>query len=168
MMATIINRELMKRQPPADGQLQPPEYNQLMIKDQNDFGERFERLRGKMSYQDLSNAIFLKTGVRITAQAMNKWVKQGGGITPDNARIISQFFNVKPGWLIFGEGAGPGEHIDDLIRDLPETDNYQTLDFIEYKVERATQFMTAEKLARYMNMIDKIRSDLDKRKKTGQ
>jgi len=133
-----------------------------MIENQGDFAERFEKLRGKQTYQELSDAIFQRFNVRITPQAMNKWAKQSGGITPDNARIIAEYFDVTPGWLLFGESAAA--KIEDLVRDLPGDGAQQALDFLEYKTERASEFMAAEKLARYMSMIERIRADLHKRK----
>ena len=135
-----------------------------MVENQGDFGERFELLRAGRSYQELSDAIFERHQIRITPQAMHKWVKHGGGITPDNARIVADFFKVAPGWLLFGEGERPEAHVEDAIRDLPDDRCQQTLDFIEYQIQRSVPHMAAEKLSSYSTMISKIRADLERRK----
>lgn len=135
-----------------------------MVEKQGDFGTRFEELRDGMSYQDLSDAIFARAEVRITPQAMHKWVKQGGGITPDNARVVAEYFGVSPGWLLFGEGPEPQPRIRHILEDLPPENSQQSLDFIEYQLGRAGKFIAAEKMAHYMTMIEGIRQDLAKRK----
>ena len=163
-MAPIINPQLIERQPPDDGHPFPAAYTQLMVEKQSDFGSRFEELRGDMSYNDLSAAILERFGARITAQAMHKWVKQGGGITPENARIVADYFGVNPGWLLFGEGPAPEPRIRHILEDLPPEHSQQSLDFIEYQLSRAGKFIAAEKMASYMTMIESIRQDLAKRK----
>ena len=135
-----------------------------MIEKQGDFGARFEELRDGMSYNDLSAAIFERFGVRITAQAMHKWVKQGGGITPDNARVVAEYFGVSPGWLLFGEGPEPKPSIDKIFYEMPVDMAQQTLDFSEFNLNKCKKFIAAEKMASYMTMIDGIRRDLVKRK----
>lgn len=139
-------------------------YTQEMVENQGDFGERFEKLRLGRSYQDLSDAIFESTKIRITPQAMHKWVKQGGGITADNARVVADSFEVSPGWLLFGEGEAPAPKLGDVVLDLPGDKPQQTLDFIEYQIQAGSKFIASEKLASYMTMIDRIRKDLKKRR----
>lgn len=163
-MVTIINPQLTRSQPPVGGQSTGSPYTCYMVENQDNFGERFEKLRDGQSYQDLSDAIFDRTKVRISPQAMNKWVKQGGGITESNARIVAEHFGVNPGWLMFGEGPAPEPRIRHILQDLPVENAQQSLDFIEYQIQKAGKFIAAEKLPSYTKMIESIRKDLEKRK----
>lgn len=140
-------------------------YNQPMVEESGTFAERFEKLRGALSYGRLSELIEERTGHRISGQAMHKWVKADGGITLENARVIAEFFGVTPAWLLFGEGPGP-QHPDlaDIIRGLPDDNPQQVLDFISYKIERAEGVIATDKMADYMKMIEGIRADMDRRK----
>ena len=95
---------------------------------------------------------------------MHKWVKQGGGITPDNARVVAEYFGVSPGWLLFGEGDAPEPRMRNALFEMPAENAQQSLDFIEYQLSRSGKFIAAEKMARYMTMIDDFRQDLAKRK----
>lgn len=138
----------------------PPEYNQPMVENEGSFADRFERLRGDTSYEKLSDAIALKCGVRISAQGMHKWVKQGGGITLENAKVVSEYFGVSPSWLLFGEGKPSA--IEEVIAQLPDDNPQQTIDFIEYKLQRSEHLIASEKLAHYMKMIEDFRQDIAK------
>jgi len=145
-----------------DGRDKIHPYNQLMVEKVETFASRFERLRGDRSYQALSHAIFAKTEIRITPQAMHKWVATDGGITPENLKIVAGFFGVTRGWLLFGEGPGPDQKPDltELLRALPENHPQQIIDFIEYKFERAENLIASDRLSDYMKMLESIRTDL--------
>lgn len=131
------------------------------------FAARFDALRGDRSYQDISDGIEKRFGVRITPQAMNKWVK-GGGIKPDNARVLADFFDVTPGWLLFGESPAKRQlDVKDAVLELPGDQSQQTIDFIEYQLHRAAPMIARDKMAKYMTMIDGIRKDLSKKQRDG-
>lgn len=136
-------------------------YNQLMVEKIETFAERFERLRGNTSYEALATGIELKTKVRISPQALHKWVK-GGGVAVENIRAVANYFGVSPGWLLFGEGAGPDatEHLESALQDLPQESQQQVLDFITYKIERAEGLLANDKLARHMALIESFKRDL--------
>lgn len=136
-----------------------------MIENAKTFGERFETLRGPRSYQELSDAIFLKVGQRISPQAMHKWVKQSNGITIDNARLVAEFFEVSPAWLLFGEGEAKPPPINRIVENLPADNQQQTLDFIEYQISKSEGMIASEKLTDYMAMIQRIREDMEQRRK---
>lgn len=127
------------------------------------FGDRFERLRGGMSYQALSEGIKRKTGVSITAQALNKW-SHGGNVDPENLRAAAQFFGVNEAWLMYGTGPESNLSLNDVVNALPAQEAAKTLDFIKYQIERsATETaLFAEdpaKLAEYLKMIDRLITD---------
>lgn len=139
-----------------------------MIENAKTFGERFENLRGDRSFQELSDAIQAATGQRISPQAMHKWVKQSNGISLENARLVAEFFDVSPAWLLFGEGEPKPPPINRIVRDMPAESQQQTIDFIEYQLSKAHGFIAAEKLSDYMTMIDDIRRDMELKKKGGK
>lgn len=126
--------------------------------DKNDsIATRFEQLRGEMSYQDVSDAIFAKTGVRITPQAMHKWT-HGGNIAPDNVALVCQYFNVNQSWLLFG-GSRIAFSLEDVVNALPAGSRNEVLNFIRYKVERDSVELRAEdpaKVTDYLKFIDRL------------
>jgi hypothetical protein len=120
--------------------------------------ERFEKLRAGMSYQALSDAIFRKTGVRISPQAMHKWSK-GGNIDPDNVKPVCEFFGVTEAWLVYGAGRESTLTIDGLVSSLPDEPYQRTLDFIRYQLTTSGSNLFAgepEKLGDYLKFIDRL------------
>lgn len=134
-----------------------------MVEDQSGFAQRFEALRGGMSYQALSEAIERKTGKRISAQGMHKW-SAGGKIAPKNAEVIAHFFGVSAIWLLYGIGPKSSGTIDEAIQELPDEAQQQVLDFIEYKFVKSDGLIGGEKLTHYMKMIEGFRRDMEQRK----
>lgn len=135
-----------------------------MIESDSSFAARFEKLRGETSFQKLSDAVAAQTGIRISAQAMHKWVQQDGGITLENAKAVAEYFKVSPGWLLFGEGQGQQPTIDAAIREMPAQNKQQSIDFLEYQIKSAAPFMASEKLAHYMAMIERFKRDIERRR----
>ena len=130
--------------------------NQPMVEKTETFAVRFDRLRGGMSYQALSEAIERKTGVRITPQAMHKW-SQGGDIAKENLKIVAEFFGVTEAHLLYGVGPETGTSLEDAVNALPAQARQEVLDFIRYKIERAdTRLFTGEQVATYLTMIDRL------------
>lgn len=119
------------------------------------FAQRFKQLRGRASYQGLSDAIFEKTGIRITPQAMHKW-NEGGQINRTNARILADFFGTNEAWLLYGVGPERSVIIEDLIRELDPASARQVLDYIRYHLERHSKQLTADKMQTYLDLIRRI------------
>lgn len=141
-----------------------------MVEKIDTFAARFEKLKGPLSYQELSDAIFKKMAVRISPQAMHKWVKEDGGISIDNAKIVAAYFGKRPGWLLFGEGEeqAAGPNVNNLIVDLPEDSGQMTLDLLEFQLERGKGLIASDQVAGYFKMIDSLKKDLEKRKNKGR
>jgi len=165
MHSGIINRQLINVNHEVMDPVKERPDNQPMVEKTGTFADRFERLRGGMAYQALSDAIYRKTGIRISPQGMHKWSK-GGAITPENLRVLSEFFGVREGWLLFGEGPEQAESsLNELVGALPDDSAQQVLDFIRYKIERADSLVASERLSHYLAMIDDIKKDMAERKK---
>jgi hypothetical protein len=121
------------------------------------FGKRFEELRAGMSYQALSDAIQRKTGIRISAQAMHKWSK-GGGIDPKQVQLLAKFWGVSAAWLAYGVGSPTAAPtLDDAVKALPEDAQLQVLDYIRYKIERASALMAEENRAKYVSLLESMK-----------
>lgn len=124
------------------------------------FPDRFERLRGGMSYQALSDGIYRKTGMRISPQAMHKW-SRGGGIDQDTAKLVAEFFGVHEAWLLFGTGPESILSLEHVLDALPDPAHERTVDFIKYQIERnatETELFVKEpaKLTEYLKFIDRL------------
>ena len=137
--------------------------NQLMVEKTEDFVQRFERLRGGMSFEALSQAIERKTGQRISAQSMHKWTK-GGNIKPENLKAVCQFFGVTELYMLHGMGPMSERTLEDAIRALPAETGQQTLDFVEYQIGRARELFASDRFADYMVMINRLKEDMKRRR----
>lgn len=127
------------------------------------FADRFEQLRGGMSYQALSDGIHRKTGVRISPQALNKWT-HGGNIDPDNVKAVCEFFGVNEAWLVFGTGPESKLSLDEVVNALPDPEAAKTFDFIKYQIERSateTELFANDpaRLTDYLKFIDRLISN---------
>lgn len=122
--------------------------------------ERFEHLRGGMSYEALSDAIYRKTGVRISAQAMHKWSK-GGNIDPKNVPAVCEFFGVNDAWFVYGSGPESKLSLEEVVNALPDPAREKTMDFIRYQIERSateTEIFAKEpeRITAYLKYIDQV------------
>lgn len=160
--ARSINRRLMIVNPQLlDAPKTGRETQPMVDKNKTEsFAARFERLRGGMSYEALSEAIKRKTGVQISAQAMHKW-SRGGNIDQKNIKPVCEFFGVEESWLMYGTGQESKLSLDELVNALPEAEREKTVDFIRYQVERsATEtHLFAEdpaRLTEYLKFIDRL------------
>ena len=124
------------------------------------FATRFEKLRGGMSYQALSDAIYRKTRQRVSAQAMHKWTR-GGGIGPDKLKLLAEFFDVSEVWLMYGDPKVSS--LDEAVGALPDASRQEVFDFIEYKFARAENMIAGDSAGEYLAMIDRIRRDMKER-----
>lgn len=123
----------------------------------------------------------------LSNNAITKW-KQSGKISRHNAERVSGLLNIPlniPAALKFAKGLGVnvaefsptlarqlGEIPNDTEGDvgqifmaLPKDDRQSALDFISFRFQKAEQVIGSDKLAHYMAMIDRIKKDMDGRKK---
>jgi len=133
-----------------------------MVEKTQTFAERFEQLRAGMAYQALAEAIFRKTGKKISAQALNKWSK-GGGVGLENVTAAAEFFGVDEAWLMYGTGDPAAPSLQQVVDALPADDSQQVLDFVEYKIAKAEGLIASDSAGDYMKMIAKIREDMKRR-----
>lgn len=124
------------------------------------FAERFEQIRGGMSFQALSDGIERKTGAKITPQALHKW-SQGGAADPKNVKAVADFFGVSEAWLTFGAGPQSSISLEEIIGALPQQEREHTVDFIRYQIERSattTELFAQDpaKLGEYLKFIDRL------------
>jgi hypothetical protein len=157
MDVAIINPELMYVNQCLVDSAFPMFQNQLMVDRIETVAERFEHLRGNMSYQDLSDAIFEKIGIRITPQAMHKWA-HGGNIAPENVEVVCQFFNIPQGWFLFG-GSRIAFSLEDVVNALPAESRREVLNFVRYNIERHSTELRAKdpgKAPDYLKYIDRL------------
>lgn len=115
-----------------------------------------------MAYQALSEAIFRKTGKKISAQALHKW-SRGGGVELENVKAAAEFFGVDEAWLMYGTGDRDAPSLQRAVDALPADDRQQVLDFLEYKIVRAEGLIASDNAGDYMKMIAKIREDMKRR-----
>jgi hypothetical protein len=87
------------------------------------FAARFELLRGSRSLAELSADILLKTGKKITPQAMHKWL-QGGGVAKKHLELLASYFGVTEAWLAYGEERAYNDvatlTLEGIVTALPE------------------------------------------------
>ena len=102
-------------------------------------------------------------GVSVSYQAVHKWLN-GGGITDEMLEALARAYRVSPAWLKYGEGR-KREPLQEVFEALPDDNRQQVLDFIRYQVTMSTPLAAREQTARYLAMIDKIRTDMDGKKK---
>lgn len=148
----IVNRWLV------DATLVRLETQPVVDKDKTKtFAERFEQLRGGMSYEALAAGIARKTGVRISPQALHKWSK-GGAADPKNIKATADFFGVNEAWLAYGTGPETAMQLEDVIDALPESKRQQSLDFIRYQLTQGANELFAEpaRVTEYLKFIDRL------------
>lgn len=124
------------------------------------FASRFQQLKGRASFQALSDAVYRATGIRITAQAMHKWT-EGGNINRANARVLADFFGVTEAWLLYGVGREHEVLLEDALRDLERGAARQVLDYIRYHLERHSRQLTADKMQTYIGLLERLQSELE-------
>ena len=99
----------------------------------------------------------------LTPNAARKWLLGLGMPERDTAIEIANAAHVNVLWLLQGAGPKRGEAFDtapgellEAVQHLPANEGQQVFDFIRYKIERADGWFAAEKLASYMQMLDKF------------
>jgi len=137
--------------------LQWPIKNQLMVEKAKGFAKRFEELRAGMSFQALSDAVYRKTGIRVSPQGMHKWAK-GGGADPDKIELMAKYWGVSAAWLAYGVGdPNKTPTLSDAVDALPDDSRREVLDYIQYKITRAEAMMAQEDRSNYVALIEKLR-----------
>jgi DNA-binding XRE family transcriptional regulator len=104
---------------------------------------------------------WLAEEVGVSPQAVTKWI-QTGKINRENAIEVARVLRISVDALVGGSQSA-NEQIGQAIEALPDEQQQQVLDFIQYKIERSETFMTQERAAHYLKMIDAIRSDMARR-----
>jgi transcriptional regulator with XRE-family HTH domain len=98
---------------------------------------------------------------KLTPNAVRKWLLGEGLPEMEVAIAIAKWGGVNFDWLMTGRGVKHGVNVDtkaivlgEAIQELPEDERQQTIDFVRYKIERSTAALSAEKIGRYMVMLD--------------
>jgi len=133
-----------------------------MVKTENVNRIREARQAAGMSQAQLAQA------VNVSRAAVSQW--ETGDIKslrPDNLFAVARAVRCSPEWLGTGTGA---KHslglVDDVLLQLSDEDRKAVLDFIEYKINRISGGMPGAKMGHYVSMIEKIKADMDLKKKT--
>lgn len=98
----------------------------------------------------------------VTAKAARKWLVGEGYPELELAIRIANDAQVHVTWLLQGVGpkritpSAASAAVGESIAELPVDDRQQVIDFLRYKFERADGWFAAEKLSRYMDMLDKF------------
>ena len=124
------------------------------------FAENFAELRGDRSLQTLSDEIFARLGVRITPQAMHKWLR-GGNIAPANVRVLSTFFGVSEAWLMHGSGSRGGVTLEQMVNALSPESAKLVLGLLRYSLEQCDPPPAPELLANYRSAINALLKAVD-------
>ena|SRR3990167_2183918 len=70
-----------------------------------------------------------------------------------------------PEWLANGQGTEtPVGATDEIIHALPDDSGQQALDFIQYRIDKASNVIASDQIARYTALIEDIKRDLERRK----
>lgn len=119
-----------------------------------------QRLRQAMDAAEVTNGQ-LAEATGVTIQAVGDWLRTGK-IGRDRLALISKKLRRSIDWLLMGESP-----IDDVIDALPAHDAHQVFDFIIYKIEKApTPYISQELAKDYTEMIERLKKDTDKRKRS--
>lgn len=126
-------------------------------------GDRIRRVRTelKLTQKQVADA----AGVSTTA--VTQW-ESGDSKTlkPDNLFKVARLLKKSPEWLESGQGSElPSKFLFEIIEELPDDDPQQVLDFIQYRIDRATELIGSERVARYHSMIEEFKKDMSRRRK---
>jgi transcriptional regulator with XRE-family HTH domain len=127
-------------------------------------GDRLRRAReaAKLSQEALAQ----KIGVTRSAIAQ----VEGGisnSLNAENLARAAQALRKSSMWLATGQGAEhPTDILTEVLGHLPNTDQREILDYILYKVERATVPYAAQNGASYATMIEALKADFERLRST--
>jgi transcriptional regulator with XRE-family HTH domain len=103
----------------------------------------------------------------VSGAAVAQW-ESGDSKTlkPENLFKIARRLGKSAEWLVTGEGTElPPELIYNGLSDLPLENAKQSLDYMQYQIEKAGNLIASEKAARYVTMIQAFKDDMEKRQK---
>lgn len=128
---------------------------------------RIQELMGEDSPYDAARKFSLR-GVSVSPQAIYKWLA-GGNIDEERLSMLCEIYGSEPAFIRYGirtqEALRNGERAAaDLIGSAPPQMVQMTMDFLEYQLHKSTQFIAGEQLANYLNLIDKIKKDMEQKK----
>lgn len=107
------------------------------------------------------NQFWLAEAVGVSPQAVTKWI-QTGQIRRENAKAVAEVLGLSIDTLL-GHSKSDEAQIGQVVEALPDEHRQQVLDFIQYKIEKSEAFMTTDKIAHYLKLIDNIKADMRKR-----
>lgn len=134
-----------------------------MLTGMESVGDRLKCCReaAKLTQQALADAI----GVTRSAIAQ----VEGGISNSLNAENITKAatrLGKNPLWLATGEGPEDASSaVSDALDALPPENRQQAFDFILYQLDRAETNVLNDRPGRYLSMIDRIKTDMERRKK---
>lgn len=101
----------------------------------------------------------------VSQQAAKKWLSGESLPELEKMILIATWAGVNFNWLAQGTLPKKADYADtkahvlsEAIDNLPADSRQQVLDFISYKIERADGLFTAERMARYMTMLDSFKA----------
>lgn len=125
-------------------------------------GDRLRRAREEAQTTQQELADYVGVSRAAVAQWENGETKN---VRPENLFKAAEKLGKSAKWLALGEGPEtPPENMFDAISSLPRERAQQSLDFIEFQWNNADGLIASEKIASYTAMIDRIRTDLDRKK----
>ena len=90
-------------------------------------------------------------------------------IKAENIFKAARVLKKNPEWLATGEGSElPNGALREILTGLPEDSGQQALDFILYRIERASGMIASDKVAHYTAMIEDFKRDLQRRQSGGK
>jgi len=126
-------------------------------------GDRLKRARmqNKISQQELGDY------VGISRAAVAQWENgETKNIRPENLFRAAEKLKKSARWLVLGEGPeNVQENTFDAIASLPIERAQQSLDFLQFQWNNAEGLIASEKIASYTAMIERMRRDLEHKKK---
>lgn len=130
---------------------------------QTDLSTRLDSVLGGDTLPEIARKMAAE-GCIISPQAIHKW-RRGGPISEENLLCLCRVYKVSPAWLRYGVGephpsSAAQQTAGELIDSLPAPTRQETLDFIEWKIQR-DPLVDREAFGRYLRMIDRIRRDRD-------
>lgn len=108
----------------------------------------------------------------VSQKGARKWLEGEGFPEFRNCIRIALWADVNIEWLLTGRGPKRGNlqvdcnatRIGEAITSMAAEPQQAALDFIQYKIERGDALFTSDQSARYVKMIESIKSDLALRK----
>lgn len=125
-------------------------------------GDRIRRSREQLGITQAELGAVAGISASAIGQCESGDTKQ---MKPENLFKIARKLGKSAEWLVTGEGTElPRESLYNALSELPGDSPQQSLDFLQYQIEKADGFIAREKMASYMAMIEDFKRDMKKRK----